>query len=357
MTMTDVCALRRDKLRAKLKEQGIPGLLVSSPANRFYLSGFELHDPQCNESAGMLVVTASGRDWLMTDPRFETAAGMVWPRDSLFVYTSPKIARIREFLAGLELSGLGFESRAMSVDLHAELAASLSLKPTKGLVEGLRVIKDAREIALLESSCKLNHEIFARVPDMLQPGRTEREIAWDVEKLFREDGASQLAFATIVGVNANAAQPHAIPGDAVVQEECLVLVDAGARLNDYCSDQTRTFWVGKRPSEAFKRTMDLVRQAQDLAVDMLHPGMPASRAYAAVKGFFRDHFVETRFTHGLGHGVGLETHEAPSLSPHDETVLAPGMVVTVEPGLYYPDWGGIRWEYMVLITEDGCRVL
>jgi len=355
--MTDVHAQRRDKLREKLKQNDLPGLLVSSPANRFYLSGFELHDPQCNESAGMLVITTSGRDWLLTDPRYETAAARVWPKDGLFIYTSPKIKQIQEFLVGLQLPVLGFESRAMSVDLFSELKDHVTLTPTKSLVEGLRLIKDAHEIALVEASCKLNHEVFALVPDLLQPGRTEREIAWDMEKLFRERGASELAFATIVGVNANAAQPHAIPRDVVIEEECLVLVDAGARLGAYCSDQTRTYWVGQRPTDAFKKTMDLVRRAQDMAMQELRPGLPVSRAYRIVRGFFTDHFVETRFTHGLGHGVGLETHEAPSLSPHDEAVLAPGMVVTVEPGLYYPDWGGVRWEYMILITDDGCRVL
>jgi Xaa-Pro aminopeptidase len=355
--MTDIHARRREKLREKIIQKNLPGLLVSSPANRFYLSGFELHDPQCNESAGMLVMTAAGRDWLMTDPRYETAASTVWPRDALFIYTSPKIKQIREFLAGLELSVLGFESRAMSVDLHSELKDHVPLAPTKGLVEDLRLIKDSREIALMEASCRLNHEVFALVPDLLQPGRTEQEIAWDVEKLFRERGASDLAFPTIVGVNANAAQPHAIPGSAVVAEECMVLVDAGARLGYYCSDQTRTFWVGQHPSDAFKRTMDLVREAQDLAIKAIRPGLPVSRAYHLVKTFFRDNFVDTRFTHGLGHGIGLETHEAPSLSPHDEAVLTPGMMVTVEPGLYYPGWGGVRWEYMTLVTEDGCRVL
>lgn len=355
--MTDMHTQRRDKLRDKLKHKGLAGLLVSSPANRFYLSGFELHDPQCNESAGMLVITTSGRDWLLTDPRFETAAAKIWPKEGLFIYISPKIKQIQEFLAGLQLPLLGFESKAMSVDLHLELKEHVPLTPTKGLVEGLRLIKDEHEIALMEASCKLNHEVFALVPELLQPGRTEREVSWDMEKLFREQGASELAFPTIVGVNANAAQPHAIPGGAVIKDECLVLVDAGARLGDYCSDQTRTFWVGQHPTDAFKRTMDLVRRAQDMAIEQLRPGLPVSQAYRIVREFFTDHFVETRFTHGLGHGVGLETHEAPSLSPHDESVLAPGMVVTVEPGLYYPDWGGIRWEYMVLITEDGCRVM
>lgn len=355
--MNDVNALRRDKLREKLQKSGLPGLLVLSPANRFYLSGFELHDPQYNESVGMLVISASGEDWLLTDPRFETAAGKLWPKDKVFIYTNPKIRQIQNFLAGLKLPVLGFESRAMSVDLHMQLKDHVALTPAKGLVEELRLIKDSREIALIEASCRLNHEVFSLVPGLLEPGRTEREVAWGVEKLFREQGASELAFSTIVGVNANAAQPHANPGGDVLIEECLVLVDAGARLDGYCSDQTRTFWVGRHPSEAFTRTMDLVRRAQDLAIKAIRPGLPASRAYRIVHEFFRENFVESRFTHGLGHGIGLETHEGPSLSSQDEALLAQDMVITVEPGLYSPDWGGVRWEYMVLVTEDGCRVL
>ncbi|GAB6060325.1 M24 family metallopeptidase [Desulfonatronum parangueonense] len=355
--MTDRHAQRRERLRERLHEAGLPALLVSNPANRFYLSGFELHDPQCNESAGMLVVDAAGKDWLLTDPRYEIAAAKVWPRERLFIYTSPKVQQIRNFLAGLNYNALGFESRAMSYDFHSELKDHIVLAPTQSMVEILRRIKDEYEIALMEASSKLNHEVFAMVPDLLQPGRTEREIAWEMEKLFRERGAQELAFPTIVGVNANAAQPHAVPDDTPVREDCLVLVDAGARLSAYCSDQTRTFWVGAAPSDGFKRTMDLVRKAQDAAIEVIRPGKPVADAYHLVKGFFRDHLVDERFNHGLGHGIGLETHEAPSLGPHDKTILAPGMIVTVEPGLYYPEWGGIRWEYMILVTEDGCRIL
>lgn len=355
--MIDYYAQRREALREKLQKSEFSALLVSSPANRFYLSGFELHDPQCNESAGLLVISATGKDWLLTDPRYAIAAGKVWPQEQLFIYTSPKIKQIRDFLSGLGHRPLAFEARAMSFDLYSELRDHVHLAPCINMVETLRMIKDDHEIALMEDSCRLNHAVFAQVPELLQPGRTERQVAWDMEKLFREQGAQELAFSTIVGVDANAAQPHAVPDQTRVGEECLVLVDAGARLHDYCSDQTRTFWVGNHPSKAFQRTLDLVRQAQDRAIAALRPGLQASQAYHLVKEFFRNNQVHERFNHGLGHGIGLETHEAPSLGPHDTTTLAPGMMVTVEPGLYDPDWGGIRWEFMVLITEDGCRIL
>lgn len=355
--MKDIHAQRRDALRSVLTRLGLPALLVTHPANRYYLSGFELHDPQCNESAGMLVISASGQDWLLTDPRYALAAGRLWPSERLFIYTSPKNKQIRDFLAGLHYMPLGFEAQAMSFSLHAQLHESVDLAPTKDLVESLRMIKDEQEIALLQASCALNHHIFDQVPGLLQPGRSERQIAWDVEKLFREHGAEEMAFPTIVGVSANAAQPHAVPGQDVVHADSLVLVDTGARLNAYCSDQTRTFWVGERSPAEFEKTMTLVREAQDQAIAALGPGMTASTAYNVVRQFFQDNFVHEYFTHGLGHGVGLETHEAPSLNPRDQTILAPGMAVTVEPGLYYPEWGGIRWEYMVVITADGCRVL
>jgi Xaa-Pro aminopeptidase len=203
----------------------------------------------------------------------------------------------------------------------------------------------------------LNHTVFEQVREMLAPGMTESEVAWAIEKLYREQGASELSFSTIVGVGPNGALPHAIPGRDRIEENCPVLIDMGCRLQDYCSDQTRTFWVGDAPSPVFLRTRDLVRKAQDLAVSAMGPGMTAKEAYEVARDFFRRQGVDQYFTHGLGHGIGLETHEGPALSPLSSAVLEPGMVVTVEPGLYYPEWGGVRWEYMVLVTESGVEVL
>jgi Xaa-Pro aminopeptidase len=347
---------RREALRAKLAAEKLDGLLVAHAANRYYLTGFELHDPQCNESAGMLLVTPKG-EWLLTDGRYRDAALRLLPEASVLIYGAPRLPQIRDFLKDKCPGLLGFEDTALCFRAHQELSQGLSLKPCRNLVEDLRVIKDAAEIELMRRSCALNHAVFRRAESLLAPGRSETEIAWDLEKLFRERGAEEMAFASIIAVDKNAALPHAIPGDDRVGDECLVLVDMGCRLGGYCSDQTRTFWVGNRPTDHFLQALERVREAQAAAIAAIRPGALAKDAYLAARAVFEKYGVADRFTHGLGHGVGLETHEAPSASSMSEAVFAPGMVVTAEPGLYYPEWGGVRWEYMVLVTEDGCEVL
>jgi Xaa-Pro aminopeptidase len=186
---------------------------------------------------------------------------------------------------------------------------------------------------------------------------TERDVAWLLERLFREGGAEGLSFAPIVGFGPNGALPHATPGEARLQPETPVLIDMGGRLDGYCSDQTRTWWIGQKPSDAFRRTLDLVRGAQRLAIDRVGPGVSTDELHDTAREHFARHGVADRFTHSLGHGIGLETHEAPGVGPIRPTVLRPGMVITVEPGLYYPEWGGVRWEHMVVVTEDGHEVL
>ncbi len=195
------------------------------------------------------------------------------------------------------------------------------------------------------------------VPSLLLPGQTEAAIAWGIEKFFRNHGASENAFAPIVAVGPNAALPHAIPGHAKILSECPVLIDVGARFKDYNSDQTRSFWVGNNPSPAFTQALNQVQAAQAQAIKAIKPGVKCCDIYAQAYNYLAAQGVEKFFTHGLGHGVGLETHEAPSLNPRSQQILEPGMIVTVEPGLYYPEWGGIRWEYMVLVTPEGCEVL
>jgi len=353
---TSVFEKRRQALKQEMLARELPAMLVSLAANRYYLSGFELHDAQCNESSGWVVVTP-GDDYLFTDPRYVDAARQVWPDENICVYAGKKHEEVCAFLKGRGVASMGFEPKALHLFDYDKLKEFVDLTPTENIVESLRIIKDADEIHRMEESIRLNHELFEYIEDELVPGRTEAEIAWLVEKFYREHGAQELAFSTIVGVGPNAALPHAIPGKAKLRENELVLIDCGCRYMDYNSDQTRTFWVGGTPSDRFRKTMDQVRAAQQAAIDIIRPGLPYQEAYHAAYAVFEKDGVETMFTHGLGHGVGLETHEPPSLSRVGQGELEPGMVVTVEPGLYDPEWGGIRWEYEILVTEDGCRVL
>lgn len=358
-----VFAARRERARTLLREQGLDALLVSHAANRYYLSGFELHDPQCNESAGRLLLMANGGDLLCTDARYDDAARRIWPEDRILVYgqDAPEdiAARLCDIAGGRRLR-LGVEGRLIRLDFYERLFTGNAFEAVRadGLVEGLRLIKDAGEIRRMEASCRLNQELMTWLPERLAPGRSEAEIAWDIEVFFRERGASELAFASIVARGPDAALPHAVPSrSAILGSEDLVLADVGCRLDDYCSDQTRTFWVGGDPSPRFRDTLALVREAQARAIEMIRPGVAACDVYAAARNLFARHNKAHAFTHGLGHGVGLETHEGPALNGRSHVLLEPGMIVTVEPGLYDAAWGGVRWEHMVLVTENGHRVL
>ena len=356
---TEVFAARRENLRRILRREGLNAILVSHAANRFYLSGFELHDGMCSESSGYLIVIADGNDWLCTDSRYEEAAAQLWERERVFIYTGVPALDIGNLLSGLRLGKIGFEGNLLPWQFVQRIQDGLDLKSADGLVEELRVIKDEAELSALAASAKLNHDMMALLPTVLTVGHTEAEIAWGLEKYFRDAGASGLSFASIVAKDWHAALPHYHPEGLshTLTPNCHVLVDAGARLDFYCSDQTRTFWVGDRPEDRFLKTLDLVREAQKAAMAIIRPGVLGCEVHAAAVKVFADQGLAAHFTHSLGHGVGLEVHEEPRLNSRSQTVLQPGMIITVEPGLYFPDWGGVRWEYMVAVTHDGCRIL
>ncbi len=356
MELTDpaVFAARRERLRARMAEADIPALLVTHAANRYYLSGFELFDSQCNESVGWLAILKDGRDLLMTDARFTDAAKRLWPQEDTLIYGAGKHKAMAEVLHGRGVRALAYDPKAVTVFDYDALREHFELAPASGLVEELRRVKEPAEIELLRAACGLNHRIMRALPDAMAPGMSEAEVAWIIERMFREAGAEGLSFPSIVGVDQNAALPHAIPGEAKVPREGLVLVDIGCRLAAYCSDQTRTFWVGRDPGERFQETKRLVMAAQKAGMAAVRPGAPIASAYHAARRVFEDAGCAHQFTHSLGHGIGLETHEGPSLGPNAEGAFVPGMVVTVEPGLYDPAWGGVRWEYMVVVTPDGC---
>lgn len=348
---------RREELRRRMHAAGFAGLLVTLDANRYYLSGFELHDPQINESAGCLVLTADGRDWLCTDPRYLDAARRLWDEDRIFLYRGSGMAQINALIKDNVKGVLGFEARNISLDAFEAVSKDLDLQRADGLIEGLRMIKEPEEIERMARSCALNERMMRWLPGVLVPGRTEAQIAWDIEQFFRNHGASELAFSSIVAVDANAALPHAVPGDSKVTDNCAILVDVGCRVDDYCSDQTRTFCLGAGPDPAFAKDLELIKEAQARAVKLIRPGAKVADIYAAARGYLDDQGVGDLFTHGLGHGIGLQTHETPSLSPTSPAELQAGMVITVEPGLYRSGRCGCRWEYMVLVTEDSAKIL
>lgn len=347
---------RRERLRGLLAERSLDALLVTSPSNRYYLSGFELHDVQFNESAGCLVITRSGKDYLLTDSRYTEAAGKLWPEENIVLYRRDR-ARVLSRILAMSGSRIGVETESMTASFAGELASLRRVEACNGLVEKLRLRKDAEEAAALKKSFALNHAMLKWVPTILREGMTEAGLSWEIERYFREHGATELAFPSIVAFDANAALPHALPGAQALREDMGVLLDVGCRVDAYCSDQTRSFWFGEHPSDLFTVTKELVAEAQETVIRHMEPGAPlADLARLANDVFARKGALE-HFIHGLGHGVGLDTHEAPSFNVHATGRLEPGMTVTVEPGLYYPGHCGIRLEVTVLCEEENVIVL
>jgi len=351
--------MRREKLRRLMYEEKLDALLISQPANRYYLSGFELHDCQCNESSGCLILMADGKDWLCTDSRYEEAAAQLWERERIFLYKNASSEAINGLLKDLCGTGtIGIEAEHLAHAYVQRLEPGLHLQAADGLAEKLRVVKEEKEISLIAASVALNHQMLDWLPSILLPGQTEGGIAWAIERFYREHGASELSFPSIVAKDAHAALPHYAPeGHVELTENCMVLIDEGCRLNRYCSDMTRTYWIGEKPDPRFADMLERVQEAQRKAIAALRPGITGKEVHQIAVNSFAACGMDTYFTHSLGHGVGLETHEEPRLSPRSLEPLRPGMIVTIEPGLYFPGWGGARWEHMAVITEEGCRVL
>ena len=347
---------RRDNLKTLLKEKEIEALLVSNPQHRYYLSGFELEDAQMNESSGMLLITATGDDWLFTDSRYKDHADTLWNPENVFIYKQNAYIEMGELIKSQGLEEVGFNENGMLVRTYNTLSKNIKLTPQSGLIEILKQIKSPDEIKSIKNSCSVNNKMFEEISNHFKVGITEKELSWEVEKILKNNGCQGLAFDTIVAFKNNSALPHAIPGETRLEDNSIILIDAGGRLDDYCSDKTRTFFFGNDDSD-YQEKLNIVKEAQAAAIKIAKAGTPIKDLHFASVAVFEKYGVEKLFTHNLGHGVGLNCHEAPSLSPRHEGILREGMIITIEPGIYDISWGGIRHEDMFLITKDGCEIL
>jgi Xaa-Pro aminopeptidase len=250
---------------------------------------------------------------------------------------------------------LAFESDHLTVSRHATLAASgLELIPTTGIVQRLRAVKESAELEEIRRAARIAESVYERLCSETIAGRSERDVAWWFEQALREEGADGLAFDVTVASGPNAAQPHHSSGDRKIGNGETVVVDAGARVDGYCSDCTRTFATGPLPEE-LRRAYAVCRAAQEAALAEVRAGADARGLDAVVRREIEEEGFDV--LHGLGHGVGLEVHELPVLRPTAEGLLQPANVVTVEPGVYLPGTGGVRIEDLVIVTENGAEVL
>ncbi len=348
---------RIDALRQTLRAKRIDALLITAPENRRYLSGYIARDTHIAESSGVLVVSQD-KLILLTDSRYELQAREEAVGFDVVLVKRGLARTLGSILRRCGVCRLGVESHYLLLSTYKRLSrlSKLELVETKGIVEKLRSTKTEGEIARIEEAVRLNEEVFRRVKRILKAGVTERQVAWQIENLAREAGAEDVSFEPIVAAGPNAAKPHAGTTDRVIALREPIIVDMGILLNGYCSDMTRTLWLGK-PSPQFKEVYRIVREAQLAAMDSLRAGLKARDADRTARDIISKAGYGHAFGHALGHGVGLAVHEAPTVSPLSKDTLESGMVVTVEPGIYIPGWGGVRLENMVAIEDERCRLL
>ena len=349
---------RLDRLRSILADRGLNAALINHPANRFYLSGFTAEDHGPEESAGVVLVDGAGAT-LFVDANNAGWAGAE-ARVDVADWERPWERFVGERLRQGGWSRVGFEDAALSVASHRALGkaagADVTLVPLGNAVSGLRSVKESAEVELMAAAIRLTDEVFAAATAGLTAGTTERALAWRIEREMRERGADGPAFPTIVAAGPHGARPHHAPTDRPIAEGEPVVIDMGARLGGYAADLTRTLWVGE-PTPLLSAVYTIVDSAQRAALGALRPGALGKAVDAVARDAVTAAGYGEQFTHGLGHGLGIGAHEAPALGKTAEDVLLAGQVVTVEPGIYIADWGGVRIEDVAVVEPDGFRVL
>ncbi|MCB2192708.1 MAG: aminopeptidase P family protein [Deltaproteobacteria bacterium] len=356
MIKTRLAALRR-----LLKKQGLDALLVTLPANRRYLSGFAPDDGQWGESSGCLLISQNAA-LLLTDFRYELSAKAQAPYFETLIYTQGLAPLMNVIAPELGLKTLGYESEAMLDMWHSRLEQHMpgvEMMPTLGLVSKLRVQKKTAEIKALADSLALMETVLDQTLAGELIGRREREVALSIARAVEDAGAEGVSFPPLVASGPNGAEPHAESGERVIERGDVIVFDVGAKLNGYCSDISRTVVAGglEAADERFAKVYGTTLAAKNKAYQEIMPGMIGDEADAIARAVIDQAGFGSRFGHSLGHGVGLATHEDPRVGPRADDILEPGMVFTIEPGIYLPGWGGVRLEDMVLLTDQGCMRL
>jgi Xaa-Pro aminopeptidase len=340
-------------IRKVMSERGLDGLLVTNMPNVFYLSGF-------TGSTAALVVTGDSA-YILLDPRYSIQGRRECERLEVRDYTGiPTIEAAAELINDLKLGVVGYESENLTVaslrKLRRTVRPHVKLRSTVGKVEKLRSVKDAHEMTLIKHACRIVDSTFETVVNEVKPGMTENEIALLIDSTMRRLGAAHEGFSTIAAAGPNSACPHHSPTDAILKTGLFLKMDYGAEYQRYNSDITRTIFIGE-PTPKHREVYQIVLDAQMKAIDAIAPGKTGREIDAIAREYIASKGYGDNFGHGLGHALGIDVHDGPGFSKTSDVVLEPGMVMTVEPGIYIEGWGGVRIEDDVLITETGFEVL
>lgn len=345
---------RRNKIVSKLKRDGVDSFLTTHQVNLHYLCPLF-------KGEGVLLVTKE-MTFLLVDSRYTNQAKLeLNGEEGIEVMETKKslLFTLSRLLAQSSIKSVAVEGEHITYDFFERIKKEfkgVKIHPVKGWVENLRIIKDEGEIASIRRACNIVDKVVETLRKDIRWGMKETELATELEYRLKKEGSGKLPFRPIVAGGGRASFPHAHPTDKPLREGELVIIDCGASCNGYCSDLTRTIGQNIMDGEK-KRIYSLVLEVQQAAIDSIKPGIQTSDLCKLVREMFFEEDVVQFFIHGLGHGVGLEVHEAPSLSSHGSVKLKEGMVITIEPGIYIPDKFGVRIEDTVLVTRGGCEVL
>lgn len=337
---------RLDRTRAHLETLGIERMLITTPSNVRWLSGFT-----APEDARILIQPDEAV--LLTDGRYIAQAEQESSLPAVIERAWMGVVKGRLKPGTLAVEG---DHMTLAAARQLEKETGRTLEPYERVLEPLRITKDADEIEVIRRAAQLTDEAYAHVLTLLQPGVREADLALAIERYVRTHGGEGMAFDIIVASGPRSVMPHGTASDRTIQEGELVTFDLGAKVDGYCADMTRTVAVGAITSE-HRAIFDAVLTAQEHAVAAIRPGMGGAELDAVARDALTEAGFGDAFSHSLGHGVGIDIHEAPGLSPKSETILEPGMVITIEPGAYLPGDAGVRIEDLVLVTEDGYEVL
>lgn len=352
---------RAENARRNLKDKGLDALIVTTPTNIYYLTGFRGVSPL--EREALLVLTPK-RSTLITARLYQTEALKIQntlqgvPLQSRI---ADERAQIYDFVkqALKNSKKVGFEEQNITFSEFKQFKKLLKgkkLLPTKHLIEDLRLIKSLDELKKIEKAQIISQRAFEQLVKTIRVGKTEEQIGETLEKIIKSLGGQGLAFDPIIASGPNSAKPHHVTGDRRLATGDILLLDFGAKFQNYCADLTRVVFLGKISDE--KRNIYLhVEAAQKMAITKISDGIKAKLAHNHAASHFKKHRLDTYFIHSLGHGIGLEVHEKPSLSYKSKDILREGMVFSVEPGLYFPAWGGVRIEDLVTIRGGGAQIL
>jgi len=339
---------RVKKLQKRLRALRLGGFVSLDLTNVRYLTGY-------TGTSGAVAVFKNSA-FFFTDFRYKTqAAAQV--RSMKRVIAKSLIVEVGKSIKQAKVKRVGYEQERLKVSQFKQLGKAATVKwIAVRPVDELRIIKDETEIKTLKINFSMLAKVFKSLPEIITPGRREREVAAELQYMLAKLGGSGPSFDFIVASGARSALPHGVASDKRIGKNDIVTLDWGWLLDGYCTDNTRTFFMGK-PKRKLLEIHEIVSEANRLAIKKVAPGVPLKEIDAAARDYITKKGYGSRFGHGTGHGVGLEIHEAPNVSPRSKDVARMGMVFTIEPGIYLPGIGGVRIEDVVAVTKKGCKVL